>query len=302
MIFDLILGAGVPNSSDKIVAAMFGIYTSPDFGITWVSRPAAPSDAIKVSSSADGVTLIVTLSGSTYVWFSTDSGVTWTSHQFAEYVNCTKVSADGMHFYAGCEDGPIYHSQDFGGTWTTTGSGSNKWYGITCSSNGQKVLATARDTYLMTSTNFGGTWSIGINDGNGYLIGSVSSSDDGVYLFGGGLYGSYSSGDSGVTWNDVPGTPIISGIASSSNGAKLVASANGYQYLNTSTDYGATWTQRNIPTAGVISYVASSADGTKLVAMSGNHNPHVSYDSGVTWIERTTAPSGINWQGVASGA
>ena len=76
-------------------------------------------------------------------------------------------------------------------------------------------------------------------------------------------------------------------VASSADGTKIVAvSVAGYLY--TSTDSGATWTERG--TQYYLRGAASSADGTKLVA-AGDSSVYTSTDSGVTWIEQPTSPA-----------
>jgi len=89
-------------------------------------------------------------------------------------------------------------------------------------------------------------------------------------------------------------------VASSSDGTKLVAitafpDLGGYIY--TSTDTGATWTQRTT-TLQVWNAVASSSDGRKLVALVNQDYIYTSVDSGATWT-RTDAPS-KQWFSVAS--
>jgi photosystem II stability/assembly factor-like uncharacterized protein len=94
------------------------------------------------------------------------------------------------------------------------------------------------------------------------------------------------------------------GIASSSDGTKLVAVDSGGEsptaYIYTSTDSGATWTPRGTPRNWLP--VASSADGTKLVAADYPQDPdadanggyiYTSTDSGETWVERSSA--GLRW-------
>ncbi|MCX6854624.1 MAG: tandem-95 repeat protein, partial [Verrucomicrobia bacterium] len=83
-------------------------------------------------------------------------------------------------------------------------------------------------------------------------------------------------------------------VASSADGTRLVAV--GESGVFTSTDSGATWTQRS--TSGFFC-CASSADGTKLVALVSGGNVFTSTDSGVNWTDR-----GNNrpWRDVASSA
>jgi hypothetical protein len=99
--------------------------------------------------------------------------------------------------------------------------------------------------------------------------------------------GSFNGRESSRAW---------SGVATSSDGQKIVAVVKGGQ-IYTSTDFGVTWTAR----APSITWdsVASSADGTKLVATATGGYIYTSSDSGVTWAERD---SGRPWYGVASSA
>jgi hypothetical protein len=99
------------------------------------------------------------------------------------------------------------------------------------------------------------------------------------------------------------------GIASSSDGTKLVATDYGIDetggYIYTSTDSGATWTQRGI--ARNYYPIASSSDGTKLVTadfpdditLPDRGYIYTSSDSGVTWVERKGAGS-RSWQSITS--
>ena len=87
-------------------------------------------------------------------------------------------------------------------------------------------------------------------------------------------------------------------MASSSDGAKLVAMTNDGGYIYTSSDSGVTWTQTTAPQQDWVS-VASSSDGTNLAAMTNDGGYiYTSADSGVTWTQ-TTAPQ-QDWVSVAS--
>lgn len=85
-------------------------------------------------------------------------------------------------------------------------------------------------------------------------------------------------------------------VASSADGAKLVAGVNGGQ-IYTSTDSGTNWTARAV--SGQWYSVASSADGTKLIAGAYGGQILVSSDSGVTWVPRVSSQF---WYAVASSA
>lgn len=86
------------------------------------------------------------------------------------------------------------------------------------------------------------------------------------------------------------------GLASSLDGEKIVAA--GYSgRIYTSTNSGATWTQRD----GVRNWndVVSSADGTKLAAVVYGGQIYTSTDSGVNW---TAQGASRNWNGIAGSA
>ena len=101
-----------------------------------------------------------------------------------------------------------------------------------------------------------------------------------------------------------PSKQLWSSVASSSDGTRLVAVSGGFDidgvltnggYIYTSSDSGATWTQRTAPQQGWVS-LASSSDGTKLVAV-GNDSIYRSSDSGTTWAQ--TGAQQL-WSSVAS--
>ena len=101
-------------------------------------------------------------------------------------------------------------------------------------------------------------------------------------------------------WTQIPetGEKGWTGIASSSDGVKLVAVAIDGVY--TSNDSGATWTSRSVSGLSSGRSVASSSDGVKLVIGDGNNGYiYTSTDSGATWTERTGAGTGF-WYSVSS--
>jgi len=97
------------------------------------------------------------------------------------------------------------------------------------------------------------------------------------------------------TWTARESNRAWSGIASSSDGTKLVAVVNGGQ-IYTSTNSGVTWTARESNRSWYA--VASSSDGTKLVAVdSAPGFIYTSTDSGVTWTARGISKA---WHAVGS--
>ena len=129
------------------------------------------------------------------------------------------------------------------------------------------------DIVQVTGLGAGG-WKIGQNAGQSIITKDL-----------GGIGAIWTARDSARQWW---------GVASSSDGTKLVAAVDGGQ-IYTSTDSGVTWTPRD--SARNWYGVASSSDGTKLVAAVYGGQIYTSTDSGATWTPRDSVR---NWWGVAS--
>jgi len=143
------------------------------------------------------------------------------------------------------------------------------------------------DTYKICAAGAGG-WVIGQNAGQTILAGNLSRTV-------------------GQNWDAFgPKTNWVA-IASSADGTKLAAAVNPGN-IYTSTDSGATWTQRTGSLRTNWSAIASSADGTKLVAVvgystynaAGKGSIYRSTDSGANW--GLSFGSSSNWSAVASSA
>jgi hypothetical protein len=175
-------------------------------------------------------------------------------------------SSDGLKLVA-CGDGAgspydyIYTSVDRGATWSHT-SLKLPWQAVASSADGVMLAAVESiagqgDGYVYLSTNRGASWS-------------------------------QSSLDSGAS--------LLTGIACSSDGTKLVACINS-GLIWRSYDAGATWNP--LISAGSRAWIAiaSSADGTVLIAAVNSGNLYVSTDSGSTW---NSVLGNFGWSCVAS--
>jgi hypothetical protein len=205
----------------------------------------------------------------------------------------TRQSVDG---FGNFEASPVYVSTDAGATWTDNGI-SNYWQAVASSADGTKLVAVSSIALFLPDpyTNIGGV-SNPTPTPNESLVG-----DGQIYV----------STNSGATWKP-SGAPVNtwSGVASSADGTKLVATATRLQSggpglilsgdgrIYRSANSGLSWVPTSAPPDDWIS-VASSADGSKLVA-AGSEQIYSSTDSGATWAA-TTAPSN-NWTSVASSA
>jgi photosystem II stability/assembly factor-like uncharacterized protein len=125
----------------------------------------------------------------------------------------------------------------------------------------------------------------------------------------------YTSSDSGVHWTyqsgSGNGTLLWSALASSSDGANLIAATTGSSgRIYTSSNFGTNWTVQTVASIVNASWssVASSADGSHLAAVYNatavggiSGNIFTSDDFGATWTERNGAPLAA-WSSVASSA
>jgi len=212
------------------------------------------------------------------------------------------MSADGTKLY-GASSGRMYHSYDSGVTWAPDTDSSRSYRYLATSADGTKVVGVVFNGFIYTSTDSGLTFTARMTDMTRPWV-TVSSSADGVHLVaasGNSVSGEvWISADSGVTWTQT--TPPdgaahdFRGIAASASGSKVVLGAQTGK-IYTSTDYGATWVDRNL--SRTWTYFASSTDGTKLAGAVYGGQLYTSTDSGATWTARESAR---DWYSIASSA
>ena len=204
---------------------------------------------------------------------------------------------------------PMYTSINGGTTWTakinglpTLNSGNNYNFVVASDSTGQNIVTVyANSTFntnaIFTSTNGGSLWTqqtTGLPNPNTLVNwSSVASDSTGQKLVacinGGDIY---ISTDGGSSWtvqtNGLPATQAWYGVASNSDGTRLVAilSNSIYTYLN------GLWTlQSNAPNNLNWGAVASDSTGEKLVVIPSNSNGinyiYTSINYGVTWVQKS---------------
>jgi hypothetical protein len=318
------------------------VYTSSNSGVDWTERLVSEVESrwLSITSSSDGTKLAAatvvfnsdTNKYESYVYTSSDSGVTWvkqTGVELAFELVGISSSSDGSKLITAGRGGSIHTSSDSGNTWSQrTITGWRNWHQVAMSTDGTKLAAIVGDAYggtiyngIYLSSDSGATWTASTSAGY-HDWSSVAMSADGVRLVAAMVQGSiYTSSDSGATWVERPsaGQHYWSSIISSPDGSKVTAIASddygGLGFIYTSTDFGVTWTQRTSAGQRNWQAVTSSTDGKKIAATAVNYvydqetgdvltmSSHIytSSDAGVTWVEQTTASS-LLWFSIVSSA
>ena len=189
----------------------------------------------------------------------------------------------------------IYRSSDRGATWATAtrpDAGRDVRQPGYLTPDGTKLFISAygsSTTSISRSADFGSTWATTAMS----TVAKFASSTDGSKFYaaenydidaGGGSI--YRSTNGGATVTARTSTVNWSGIATSGDGARVVAVSYDVLYPLLSTDSGVTWT--NMTSAGQRSWadIVMSADGTKMAVISGG-KLYLSTNSGATWTEQT---------------
>ncbi len=240
--------SSVASSADgtKVVAGVGdtgntsgNIYVSTNSGVLWASK-ASQQQWVSVASSSDGTKLVAAaygfdlskINGGVYV--SVNSGLNWTYEFGLAVCSAVASSADGTKLVATASSQStqgIYISTNSGASWLqSTNIGSLN--SVASSSDGSRLAATTSSGAVYISTDSGATWAAASSpNGN-----SIASSADGSRLAAAySVAGNISiSADGGSSWSQHAPTLAWAGIASSSDGSKLVAVANGGQIYTSS--------------------------------------------------------------------
>ena len=260
--------------------------------------------AAKVALSGDTMTGQLNFSGTTHAGLKLLSITTFERDALA--------ASAGMLIYNSTSDTVQKYEA---GAWADVGSGGsgNGGYSLTASTSDatQTELLTAASARLTlpdnTAWGFTALFTGRYNGDGGSSFDTwtaratnqnwrgIASSSDGVKLVACASNGVlFTSTDSGVTWTERLSGPVYFYVASSSDGVNLVVTSAIGQ-IYTSTNSGVTWTARNSNRDW--RGVASSSDGVKLVAVVNAGQIFTSTDSGVTWTARD---SDRDWYAVAS--
>lgn len=260
-----------PYSSQNTVINGGYLYKSSDYGLTWTQLTSAGTKLwSKIAVSDDGTKLIAITEATTgYVngiyevtknpelFYSTNSGSSWTNQRADAFWNSVTISSDGSRMWAGSLESGAWFSSNSGTTWTQKRSVGNR--SLSASADGRVVIAIEGSTLKMTSDT-GTTWS------------TVTRPAAGV------------------------GGTIMAGVAVSGNGKNLVLAVNN-GFLLLSNNAGASWIQSDYNNFYAGSYLQYSADLSVWISRDGLHLASVLNDSKdieENTINAPSAPSPLN--------
>jgi hypothetical protein len=254
---------------------VFGnIYTSNDFGLTWVKQENAGSRYWKgVSSSNDG-RIVHAVSYPGEIYRSEDFGVNWNKLTCCERWWWTIASSDDGKVIVASEyvspKGVIATSGDSGKNWSENlSAGRRNWYKVASSIDGSKMAAVDTGGFIYTSEDYGGNWKASTSVGQ-KIWWSIDMSDDGQVIVAVAEDSNIViSNDFGNNWNLVLALKdkAWNSVAISGNGMKIFALGDYGAGLYYSEDSGKTWTKWNQLINPGNSHMTISGDGTKMASI-----------------------------------
>ncbi len=252
-----------------VAATNDSVYTSNDYGATWVERTGAGTDGwSSIAISEDGSKLALVPHGGR-VWTSADYGATWEEHTTpgTRYWNYVAASSDGQKIIASSDasgaPGAISVSTDGGGTWTNVETGD---FGpVAASADGQYLAYSDPDSNaVQVSSNAGSSWSSALTpDGQVY---GIDFSDDGtrITVLDNDLI---KVSDTDVfSWSSTDISQQLRGVAMDDDGQNI-AVATDDNGVYTSEDFGATWENGDGSAGLSLVEIASDATGERLIAV-----------------------------------
>ena len=257
-------GATVICAQLEFTNVIDAIFTSTNWGATWITNEIPSYGGWATGCSADGTVLLVMSGG--IVYSSTNSGISWRSNYVSGAAWYSVAgSGDGRRWLASASgdeyEKPLYLSQDSGATWSPVAP-TNYWLQVASSAAGDVLVAVSFDGAII-STNGGSSWHWALTN---VLQGCVCSVDGKkITLVGHQII--CRSDDFGSTWSFQSVAANLSQVSASADQKELAAVSHhvpGPVYL--SSDGGETWTTNSTP---ILNWrrTVFSADGSRSYAV-----------------------------------
>lgn len=303
-------GAMSSDGSTAYVTSSTGFISRSLDNMTSWDDSTSPSTRIEnewaeIVTSVDGQTIYSAAWYGSYIYRSTNSGLTWEPLKDAGFNSWDNLatSDDGQIVLAAAgftwSSGYLHISRDGGNTWESKLTDARRdWTNLSVSADGSVMLATDFDGAIYTSTNGGVDWTLRASAGVEDWIASDMSADGGIMIIAANSY-IRASYDHGLNWSQLTtaGSRDWMTVSCSRDCSTIVAGVDtGYIYVTK--DGGLSWTESQTLGSGRWGTSNVSLDGTKIaIAKSWASSPaYVSFDSGSTWIAQTgTALPSDSW-------
>jgi photosystem II stability/assembly factor-like uncharacterized protein len=273
------------------------LYKTSDYGVTSTFLKTFPNNVYSICYTERGILLVSTNSDS-YVYRSTDYGITWgsgvrpTTGSF--YLGTLTYLGNGIILYGGVTSGSrpdLRKSSDFGLTWSAQKWTDGTWnniYAIINIGNGIAVML-GNDYGPYRTTNWGENWGIVAEPtfaGGGARSGTsiTDGTANGVVLVGSGYQQIYRSTDYGLTFTSVATINFfaVQSIIYLRDGI-CFACGEGYR-TGRSTDWGATWDNVNYRVNSKIPKALAYPNKNSLFLVCGHNSGFsTSTDGGANW-------------------
>jgi len=269
-----------------------GIYRSSDYGSTWSLINGNTGGAIgvnwvSIASDASGANLIAGESTYNSVYYSTNSGATWTAFNVDLSVpNMVAISSNGTYRMIGSNDFTIINQFPSQATSDWTLTSGQYLQNVKIASDNLHIAAVKYNpdinNQIAISTDGGSNWTYTFSpdDDNVERV-TASLSGQKVY-YRTGYITTYASTDYGSTFSELTNAPNSTNlIVCDSTGARVyIATYDGSIYV--STDSGSNFTPTYQPNVGSINGIACSASG-QYVYGSCQNAIYISSDYGLSF-------------------
>jgi photosystem II stability/assembly factor-like uncharacterized protein len=231
------------------------IYTSTNYGVSWIASNSITGNWIKVSMSSTGkyqsAIYEINTNWDQDIYTSDDYGVNWTVRDSSRNWISISMSSSGQYQTAVVQAvipagiiGIVYNSIDYGVTWSLVPSmGNYNYYDVCVSSTGKYQYIVYNSGTIIVSSNYGNTFNKYVYvSGISYIYKIAVSSNTQYQTISTGYI--YTSNDYGTSWvqKTTPGIKEWNSLSMSSSGQyQCIASSSYFTSMYLSIDYGTTW-------------------------------------------------------------
>jgi hypothetical protein len=260
-----------PNDETLALAAFDQpIYTSTNFGLSWVEGSPLSDDWVGLASTGTGNNFVAVASG---VGIYTNSGSTWTLSYSSGGNNWTSVAlASGGSELVASESGVgIFASLNAGESWSEVYPSGLNWQCVACSAAGNRMVAGVGNGGIYLSTDSGAAFTEVSTLPTSAAWTGVASSSDGSKLeavaAGGNIY---TSADWGATWATNAPQGIWTCVTSSSSGSVVAAGINTNSAVGSYGIYTSQATSQTTTTVGTGGYISGGQGSAVELQYIGN--------------------------------